>query len=145
MTGLVSINHVKTGFLPQGLAVGSIPSTEYFGVDSTFFSLEASEPERAIFECLYLSPKHQDLSEVYEILESLVNLRPKVIQTILEQCRSIKVKRLFLYMSEKAGHNWLSYIDTKEIDLGTGDRLIVPGGVYISKFQISVPTELASK
>ena len=140
----VRINHVKTGFLPQGLAVGSIPSTESFGVDS-FFSLEASEPERAIFESLYLSPKHQDLLEAYEILESLVNLRPKVIQTILEQCSSIKVKRLFLYMSEKAGHNWLPYVDTKEIDLGTGDRIIVPGGVYISKYQISVPMELALK
>ena len=48
-------------------------------------------------------------------------------------------------MSEKAGHNWLPYVDTKEVDLGTGDRIIVPGGVYISKYKISVPMELASK
>ena len=140
----VRINHVRTGFLPQELAVGPTPSTEFFGFDS-FFNLEVSEPERAIFECLYLSPNHQDLVEVYEILESLVNLRPKVIQEILEHCRSIKVKRLFLYMADKAEHNWLPYVDTKKIDLGTGDRRIVPGGVYISKFRVSVPMELALK
>ncbi len=138
----VTINHVRTGFLPQGLAVGSIPSAGYFGVNS-LFDLQVSEPERAIFECLYLSPKRQDLSEVYQIFESLVNLRPKVVQTILENCRSIKIKRLFLYMADKVGHSWLPYIDKQNIDLGTGDRIIVEGGVYISKFRISVPMELA--
>ncbi len=138
------VNHVRTEFLPQGLAVRPISTTEFVGVES-FFDVVVSEPERAVFECLYLSPKHQDLVEVYEIFESLVNLRPKVIQSLLEQCRSIKVKRLFLYMADKARHDWLSFIDTKCLDLGTGDRSIVSGGVYISDFRISVPMELASK
>ncbi len=137
----VKINHVNTGFLPQGLAVRQAPSTEFYKFGLSF-NLEVSEPERAIFECLYLSPRHQDLLETYQILETLVNLRHKVIQELLEECRSIKVKRLFLYMAKKANHNWFPYIDTRKTDLGSGDRSIVPSGVYISEFRISVPMEL---
>ena len=136
------INHVKTSFLPQRLAIGRVPTGGFHNFDPDF-DFEVSEPERAIFECLYLSPKYQDLVEVYEIFESLVNLRPRVIQEILEQCRSIKVKRLFVYMAKKINHNWLAYVDISRVDLGKGDRVVVPGGVYIPEHRISVPEELA--
>lgn len=95
-------------------------------------------------ECLYLTPKDQSLVEAYEIMEGLVNLRPKMVQNLLEGCNSIKVKRLFLYMAEKAGHKWLQFVDRKKVSLGQGDRSIVPNGVYVSKHRISIPKELVS-
>jgi hypothetical protein len=47
-------------------------------------------------------------------------------------------------MAEKAGHSWLKHIDLSKIDLGKGKRSIVSGGVYISKFEITVPKELTA-
>lgn len=45
-------------------------------------------------------------------------------------------------MAEKAGHSWFKHIDLSKIDLGKGKRSIVPGGVYVPGFEITVPKEL---
>ena len=128
------IIHVKTKFLPTTLALTDYP------VDG--LNIKISSPERAILECLFLAPDRFDILDCYQIFEGLVNLRPKLLQELLENCNSIKVKRLFLYMASKAGHQWLDFIDQSGVDLGTGDRVIVKGGVYVSRYKISVPKEL---
>jgi len=94
-------------------------------------------------ECLYMAPKEYDLMECYELMQGLNSLVPQQVQELLEQCRSVKVNRLFLYLAEKAGHEWLNYIDVKKVDMGKGKRSIVPHGVYIPKYEITVPKELA--
>lgn len=137
----VKLEHTNTGFLPKQLGMGEVIRMG-FSSPASPFNLKISDPERAIMECLYLAPKNQSLVETYEILEGLVNLRPKLVQRLLEECRSIKVKRLFLYMAEKAGHKWLQFVDSSKIELGAGDRSIVPEGVYVAKHRISVPKEL---
>jgi len=53
------------------------------------------------------------------------------------------VKRLFLYMADKTKHQWLQYLNHTTINLGKGDRILVKGGVYIAKHQLSIPRELA--
>jgi len=93
-------------------------------------------------ECLYSVPKSQPLLEVLEIVEGLNNLRPASVQALLEACKSVKVKRLFLYLAEKAGHDWFKYLDLKKVGLGSGKRSIVEGGIYVPKYQITVPKEL---
>ncbi len=108
------------------------------------FSIQIAGPERAILECLYLAPEHLDLVECYELMEGLTNLRPKMVQELLETCSSIKVKRVFLYMADKAKHHWLSFVDQSKITLGNGNRNLTRGGVYVSKYQISIPKELAA-
>ncbi|MBE0678723.1 MAG: type IV toxin-antitoxin system AbiEi family antitoxin [Bacteroidales bacterium] len=128
------IVHVKTKFLPANSAL--------FDYAPDSMSLIISSPERAILECLYQTPDRFDIVECYQIFESLVNLRPNTLQELLENCNSIKVKRLFLFMASKANHQWLSFVDQSMIDLGTGDRVIVKGGVYVSKYKISIPKEL---
>jgi hypothetical protein len=77
-------------------------------------------------------------------MEGLNNLRPSSIQNLLEKCTSVKVKRLFLYLADKVGHEWFSFINLDNFDLGSGKRSIVAGGVYVSKYQITVPKELDS-
>lgn len=130
------IIHVKTKFLPvkSGLVDYSQDGMK----------IQISSPERAILECLYQTPNKFDIVECYQILEGLSNLRPKILQELLENCNSIKVKRLFLFMASKASHQWLDFIDQTRVGLGTGDRVIVKGGVYISKYRISVPKELTA-
>ena len=128
------IIHVKTKFLPANSAL--------FDYSQDAMKLQISSPERAILECLYQTPNRFDIMECYQIFEGFVNLRPNTLQELLENCSSIKVKRLFLFMASKANHQWLDFVDQSRIELGTGDRVIVKGGVYISKYKISVPTEL---
>lgn len=107
------------------------------------FPLVIASPERAILECLYLTPEKLDLLETYQILSGLVNLRPSTLQKLLEGCNSIKVKRLFLYMSNKANHQWAQFLELSTIDLGQGERSIVKNGVYDPNYHITVPRELA--
>lgn len=130
----VDIEHQKTSFLPADIGL--------VGIESKNFTVRVSSPARAIMECLYLVPKSQPLMEVFEIMEGLNNLRPAVVQELLELCKSVKVKRLFLYLADKADHDWFSYLNLEKIDLGSGKRSIVKEGVYISKYQITVPREL---
>lgn len=106
------------------------------------FKVKISSPARAVMECLYLAPKAQPILEVFELMEGLNNLRPAVVQALLEGCNSVKVKRLFLYLADKAGHDWLAYLKLDNVDLGSGKRAIVSDGVYVSKYQITVPREL---
>jgi len=105
------------------------------------FSIKVSGAARALMECLYLAPEKQELVECYELMEGLNNLRPDYVQSLLEACNSVKVKRLFLYMAEKAGHDWIHYLDLKKVDLGKGKRSVVRNGFYDSKYQITVPKE----
>ena len=62
----------------------------------------------------------------------------------LESCTSIKVKRLFLFLAEKANHSWVKHINLEKIDLGSGKRSIVKNGAYNSKYKITVPKELVN-
>lgn len=130
----LALELTSTSFLPADLGL--------VDVEHKSFSVKVSNPARAVMECLYSVPKSQPLLEVYEIMEGLNNLRPASVQALLEACKSVKVKRLFLYLAEKAGHDWFNYLDLKKVDLGSGKRLIVQGGTYVPKYQITVPKEL---
>jgi len=124
-----------TSFLPP--AIGLIE------IEHKSFKVKVSSPARAVMECLYLAPRLQPLVEVYELMEGLNNLRPRLVQQLLEQCTSIKVKRLFLYMADKAGHDWFDYLDMNKVNQGAGKRSIAENGVYDPKYKITVPKELA--
>src|SRR5690606_26221199 len=111
-------------------------------VELSNFSIKVSGSARAIMECLHLAPQKQELMECFELMEGLNNLPPTQIQTLLENCQSVKVKRLFLYMGEKADHSWFKHLDPKSVDLGKGKRSIVKNGAFIDKYGITVPKEL---
>ena len=130
----VKPDYYETSFLSPDLGL-----TE---VDIKSFSIKVSGAARAIMECLYLAPLKQELMESFELMEGLNNLPPKQVQTLLEDCQSVKVKRLFLYMAEKADHSWFKQLDLSKVDLGKGKRSIVKNGVLIDKYGITVPKEL---
>lgn len=133
----VSVSCKLTSFLPSDLG---LIEKQHKG-----FQIKISSAARAVMECLYLAPKYQPLLEVYELMEGLSNLRPTKVQLLLESCTSVKVKRLFLYLADRVGHEWLGYVNLDKVDLGAGKRAIVHDGVYISKYQITVPRELESE
>ena len=105
--------------------------------------LLVSSPERAILECLNLPDASSSLLDIYYIMEGLTTLRPKIVQALLEVCTSQKVKRLFLYMAEKAGHSWYKALKLENVNLGTSRFMITPIGKYINKYNMTISKELA--
>ncbi|MBS1585830.1 MAG: type IV toxin-antitoxin system AbiEi family antitoxin [Bacteroidetes bacterium] len=130
----VAVAYYQSSFLPPDIGMTEIQLKN--------LPIKISGAPRALMECLYLAPEKQELIECLELMEGLNNLRPDQVQTLLENCQSVKVKRLFLYLAEKAGHEWLQYLNLKNIDLGKGKRSIVKHGVYVDKYRITVPREL---
>ena len=102
------------------------------------FSITISALERAMMEFLYLVPKVHSTDHARKIMGSLTTLRPRVVQELLENCNSVKIKRLFLALAEEIDHRWLVQIDKERLDLGSGKRTIDPGGTYNSTYQITI-------
>lgn len=128
------VNYYKSSFLPPDIGL-----TEK---ELKNFSIKISNAPRALMECLYLVPDEQDLMECFHLMESMNNIRPTLVQGLLEKCESIKVKRLFLCLAEKVNHDWFTRLDREKIDLGKGKRSIIKNGAYNSKYQITVSKEL---
>jgi hypothetical protein len=101
--------------------------------------LTMSSPERAILELLDEVPQRDTFHQADVLMEGLRNLSPRRLQTLLNVCHSIKVKRLFLWFAERHQHPWLKKLDRKHIDLGKGKRMLVRGGKLDPKFKITVP------
>jgi hypothetical protein len=77
-------------------------------------------------------------------MEGLTTLRPRIVQSLLEKCASVKVKRLFMLLAENCKHAWVQKVDLSKVDFGKGKRALVKGGRFDSKYKITVPnTETA--
>lgn len=131
------IDITKSDFLPIDIG---IEEREIDGM-----TINTSGPERAILELIYLVPVKQSFEETDLIMENLVSLRPKVVQSLLEACSSIKVKRIFLFLAEKHNHAWFNKLKLENINLGTGKRSIVTGGLLDKKYQITIPSTLKNE
>jgi len=101
--------------------------------------LTLSSPERAILELLDELPKRESFHQADMLIEGLTTLSPRRLQKLLEDCRSVKVKRLFFYFAERHQHAWLKKLEKKSIDLGEGKRMLVKGGKLDKTYQITVP------
>lgn len=103
------------------------------------FSVRSSTPERAVLECSHLATDNASMEYTHQLMTGLSTLRPAEVQTLLEACRSVRVKRFFLWSAATAGHVWFRHLDPAKIDLGSGKRQLFKGGVYDPTYQITVP------
>lgn len=146
------IVHNRSRFLPlpkeNGAGLPLSSKGETFSIDDSLkvtlwgqwnWPLIVSAPERAILEVMDELPKNETFHMADMLMEGLVNLRPRRLQTLLEQTSSVKVKRLFLFFAERHGHAWFSQLDSKKIDLGSGKRVLVQNGKLNKKYQITLP------
>jgi hypothetical protein len=116
-----------------------VPAEASRQLDCGAFQIVISSPERAIMEEMRLSRTNDDIDHSIQLMENLGMLRPQVVQRLLEQCSSIKVKRLFLWAAEVAQHHWVEQLDLNTIGLGKGKRQLYKGGRLDAKYQITVP------
>ncbi|MEA3448655.1 MAG: type IV toxin-antitoxin system AbiEi family antitoxin [Bacteroidota bacterium] len=124
----------RTSFLPAGEAL--------ITYDAGNFEIRISSLARAMMECLEMAPDYFDLEEAWLIMESLNSLQPRQVQSLLERCKSVKTKRLFLYFAEKASHAWFKHLNVSDINLGKGKRRIVKNGTFEPRYQITLPGQL---
>jgi Transcriptional regulator, AbiEi antitoxin, Type IV TA system/Transcriptional regulator, AbiEi antitoxin N-terminal domain len=106
------------------------------------WTLDVSSEERALCELLDQVPERETFHQADVLMESASTLSPRRVQTLLEACQSVKVKRLFLWFAERHQHAWFARLDVSRIDLGRGKRQLVAGGRYDTKYQITVPDPL---
>ena len=103
------------------------------------YSVTVSTPERAMMEVLYLVPQEESYEEAKLLMEGLSTLRPELVQTLLKNCPSVKVKRLFMHLAEACALPWVKKVNTKRVNFGRGKRVVVKGGHFDAKYKISVP------
>jgi hypothetical protein len=151
---VLMIGHPKRQIVPEWMKKNNFDRIMKFFSTETFikpqlstFKVEdmelwVSSPEQAFLECLLLSPKQYAFMDLFYIMEQLTTLRPDVLQDLLENTDNFKVKRLFLYMADKAGHHWINLLDTSKIDIGTAKHQLAKNGIYVPKYKITVPKEL---
>jgi len=118
---------------------GQVPHIGLTKRDYGSFSIKISSPERAIMEVLYLIPHEQSFEESCLLMEGLTTLRPVIVQQLLENCTSVKVKRLFMSMAEYLDLPLVGNLNLDLVDFGSGKRQIVKGGKFNSKYQITIP------
>ena len=133
----IQINYIRTKMFDYSNA------DYYTTILHKDFELLISSPELASMEMLYLIPSAQTFDEAAKIMEGLTTLRPQFVQNLLEECSSIKVKRLFLFMAEKYDHAWFYELNFDRINLGSGKRVIVKEGTLDKKYNITIPRDYA--
>lgn len=83
----------RTKALPEGLTRQPWGKGEW--------PLIVSTPERAILELLHEVPSRETFHQADVLMEGLRNLSPRRLRRLLVDCRSVKVKRLFLWFAER--------------------------------------------
>lgn len=105
-------------------------------------ALHLSTAEKAYLELLMEVPEKTSFEHADEIMQGLTSLSPRKIKTLLENCKNIKVKRLFFWFAERHNYPWLKKLDHNNYDLGSGKRPLIKGGKLNQKYQITVPEHM---
>jgi Transcriptional regulator, AbiEi antitoxin, Type IV TA system/Transcriptional regulator, AbiEi antitoxin N-terminal domain len=124
-------------FYPTGALIGLTTVTL-----QSLLECSVASPERAIIECIDLLPKYFTPEDIQLLMQGMTTLRPQLLQSLLENCRSVKAKRLFLLFAEHERHAWFYKLNLQSISLGQGKRVIGRGGHYYPNYQISIPIKL---
>jgi hypothetical protein len=107
--------------------------------------LRVAGEERAAIEMLDEIPDTLSFDHADDIFQGLSNLRPHLVKRLLETCRSVRAKRLFLFYADRHAHAWVHRLDRTHVDLGKGKRQLAPGGRLDARYQITVPSSLTTK
>ena len=105
--------------------------------------LKFSTMELALFELLDDLNDESGFSLADKYFESATVLRPQLLNSLLERCKRIRTKRLFLWFADRHRHQWLKKINKEVVDLGSGKRMIAKSGALDKIYKITVPRSMA--
>jgi hypothetical protein len=131
---------INSGFVSGGERYG--PSLTELHWGHWDWPITLSTPERAILELLDEVPDRESFHQADMIFEGLRSLSPRRMQNLLEDCKNVKVKRLFLWFAHRHGFRWLSRLDEGAIGIGSGKRSLVKNGHLDPTYLITVPEDM---
>ena len=99
-------------------------------------------PEKAILELLVDLPDRVTFEHADELMQGLVNLSPRKLDTLLRACKSVKAKRLFFWLAKRQSYPWFSKLNAKDYDLGSGKRVVAKSGRLDADYLITVPSHM---
>lgn len=100
-------------------------------------------PEKAILEVLVGLPESESFEHADELMQGLVNLSPRKLDTLLKACKSVKAKRLFFWLAKRQAYPWFDKLNVENYDLGSGKRVVAKGGKLDTEYLITVPQHVA--
>ncbi|MFZ1985998.1 MAG: type IV toxin-antitoxin system AbiEi family antitoxin domain-containing protein [Desulfatitalea sp.] len=109
------------------------------------WTLPMAGVERAVMEMLNDVGDNDSFQHAAQVFEGLTVLRPRVVNDMLAACRSIKVKRLFLFLAAHFDYPWAKRLETADLNLGRGNRQVVKGGRLDKRFLITVPERFGAE
>lgn len=98
--------------------------------------------ERACLELLADVPNGLSFEHADALFQGLSTLSPNKLKTVLNQCRSIKAKRLFFWFAKRHDFAWGRHLNVADYDLGNGKRVIDKNGRLDKVLLITVPKDL---
>jgi hypothetical protein len=104
--------------------------------------ISVSSAELALFEELRSLRTNADFTAADSFFEAASTLRSGLAKELLSACRSVKVKRLFLWFASRHGHSWAAAISEERVDIGSGKRVIAKNGALDARFLITVPRDM---
>jgi hypothetical protein len=114
------------------------------GIEDTPFGtwdwpIRYATAERGFMEAASTVSSAEEIRRVKLMMDGAANLRPSLLQLLLQMCRQVKAKRLFLWLARECEHGWYRHLDQSKIGLGSGKRQIVEGGFLDEEYMITVP------
>ena len=77
------------------------PSPVMVSAGGLTLPIRYSSKERAVLELLDELPEHESFHQADALMEGMSDLSPRRLQTLLEACASVKVKRLFFFFADR--------------------------------------------
>lgn len=128
-------NFYKNDFLPINLGMLKIKTRKY--------KLIIPSVERALLEMIYGLNINTSFDFLYDFFSDLDDLNPKLLQELLENCSSEKIKRLALFLGEEFSFDYYKKLDIRNIgidvtyNLDYAENSNCPS--HIPKYNIEVP------
>lgn len=105
------VYYFPNDFLPKNIGYTLVPTN--------YTDIWMASYERAMLETIYHIDLYEDPFDVCCHMRYASDMNTDLLQLLLENCNNNRVKRWFLYLSEKYNHSYLKELDLSKIDLGT--------------------------
>ena len=92
---------------------------------------------------LFDVPKRVSFEHADQLMQGLATLSPRRLETVLNLCVNIRVKRLFFWFADRHQFQWRAHLDPNDFDLGRGNRVIAKPGRLDPTYAITVPESFA--
>lgn len=133
------ISKIEKDFELKFVSSNTFPQEDFLAdYEERGIKIKISSRELAILEYIESTDLAFSLETVENYMNSLGTLRPSILQAVLEKCKSVKAKRVFLYLAEKLSLKFMDELNLEKISLGSGKRVVVKGGELQKKYLITV-------